>query len=483
MTDKAERGCKKEMNGELKEKNIRRRYIIDAFFNAVIVCTSIFSAFFICHDDLYINTRWGLWLIRCLQTGRLREYAAFLYSIDDTTNYSPLINIITVIIQCPIYLIGLLRGRGFRVVVYVGWYKCIILAVTLATVLMLRKTLRLLQHDESYVRLASILFAVSPVIQFVGIGMGQVDFLGNFLLASSLYYFHSKNYGRMACCMSLTFIVKPIPILIYFPFLLISVMRIGKKTWRMLSILLIFPVISIILSRFYFYDYKKYAEILASKFNFTGRIFEESLQNNSFFFLTVLLSCYLLFEYLIKNGTDKEVPVYLAASINFAAFTIFVGWHPQWIVYMVTILCILGGYIEERLNLLLLYAGFNFGYIIYVISGFRNNVDNTMVERSVVADILNISGHGYDMAHYLEMVFPPYLKEIGHTIVTATLILIIYLFFKICRNRDYEMIPYSQKTDNFFFDCIYIAEAFPVVFVSAATFVIHVRYAYILGLG
>ena len=330
-----------------------------------------------------------------------------------------------------------------------NWWRCLFTIVFVyITSLFLEKIALFLKCDKYFAKLFGILYLVSPAL-LCGLGMGQIDCILCMFLVIAFFNIIQKRLTAAFFWVRTAAIIKEFAILfVFFPwFCLVIADRNIKQTCKCLLAFCILPFVSFIMSHFVFLQYASLQAIVAIPWKHIDRVFRSNCEGTTYFFLVVFVVC-LGCIYRSVNENVRLKDWFFAPMIIITAFHMFVLLHPQWEVYI--LLSLLFGIIFSNCFGFLTIIVSQCGIYLYTLFNFlfENNVDTTLLRKGMIVDKLFPLHNCLTMCDYTRRFLPDYagyLGSTGKTLISATLIFSVYIFYQRYMNNDI-VTNYSSST-------------------------------------
>lgn len=395
--------------------------IFAAFLMLILVLTAI-----LCfqHMDLKYITLWGKSLLEHVFQGNLSDYAVDLYQMDCGTNYNLFQNLNVAFWILPLYLIEAVTKWMIPEIIYQTWIKAVIAVLHFMCAGELYKVVRTLGFDDRKAGISALLYFMSPMVMVHGIGIGQIDCIGIYFFLLSVRFYLEKHYKRMTIAMGLALLSKFFVVFVYIPVFLLHFDQI-KKMWKYALYVLFFPVLEKILTACLIRDY----EIQSTIHNcdvFFPRLFQVSVNYESMVIFFILIICGICL--LISNrGWRKTYQELLVPAVLFFLFLLLVFWHPQWILYILPIILIMGCSIANEWEYAFFYCGFSMGFTLHSLVNCNTAGYNAiLVHKSLLGAYLK--KETIYIGPWIEAHISRYAGNIGYTIFLASFVLLIVLY-------------------------------------------------------
>ena len=394
--------------------------------NVMCLVLVFLSAFTLCHADLIgWNVTWGRQFLECIKNGNTREFQLILESKNMPTNYNIFLNAFFALSLSPIYLIELISKYTIDNYIYASWFKLNIVFFTFLTLNIFSKCLKELEINQTKAEFLKFLYIASPFCLLSSIGMGQIDFLGNYFFVSGIYMFLQKKYNRMSIFIALAATVKGFALIFYIPVIILLYGKDIKKLLKHLLITLSIPVIVSLVTRIYFIDYSRISSALEEHYGFAERIFAISADKTSVFIFIAVIICGLSY-YFSQHELVKPYYYVSSGMIIFSSFVLLVLWHPQWLIYSLPLLLIIAAYYKKFDDFLILNLIMNTSYIIYINANKGFAMDLNLISQSLLAHIIPTANS--DIHHFIEKFVDISKLQAFQSIFTPVFILITVIF-------------------------------------------------------
>lgn len=396
--------------------------LIVSLISGALACISIL---FFSHLDLEYISTWGVFLLEHIHHGELYNYAIDLFNMDYGTNYNLFQNV-NVALWCLIpYLFSCITGMVVPMVVYRTLIKLVVAIIHCLCCRELYKVIIKLGFDHRKAFVSALLYFCSPVVIIHGIGIGQIDGIGILFFLISLRLYLEKRYWLMSIVMGLTLLSKFFMIMFYVPLLLLNFGKI-KQYAKYLGLTITVIALDKILTRLLINNYSVQASVHNTE-SFYPRLFHISFNYESVVIMLVLILCGICL--MIGNRNIKKSYHWLLfPSMIFFVFFLFVFWHPQWIIYVLPILLIMGCYVANEWEYLLFYTGFTMGFALHSIINCNTNWFNAILMTESILGRLVCEKDVYIGNKIIEDI-SPYIGNLGYTIFIASFALLILLFY------------------------------------------------------
>lgn len=410
----------------------------EAAYLIVWGCVLAFSCtFFLSNFDCEAVTKWGYGLLECIRQGQLANFPRFVMEqYNSPTNYTLFVNLVTAIWLVPSYVVGRLLMQSSSLLFYEVWYKVLVGIVLLWDVKIFGEVLEERGFKRKERQIGCGLFLISGVTLLAVLGKGQVDIYGLLFLLYAMKLYHKEKYGRMSVLLGLAFVVKPLVLWVYLPFLLLLA---GKEKLRVLlygGISFIPFFVDKFVTRLLMPEYMTLEKEVAKRMKeyFGGlsmfeSMFECGTNDVLVFWLLALVVCFICY-YLAMHGKVKEWHFYFFPTLLLVLWGIFVCVSYQWFIYVVPFFIVMALQYKKRSDAYLLMLGINGGLAgyfmvaetMYVLPTLSGNIDGWVGEAdSAVMQVLQS--------------LRPYIFPIGKTLFFTAMLVCAGLFAMECMLR------------------------------------------------
>lgn len=410
-----------------------------AFIFVIIV--SIISAILFAHIyDVSVLAIWWTTLLDCIREGNFSEYQHVLVMMNLANNYPLFLNIVASIWFLPLYIILNIFHLQSHLWLYILWIKLLLIISNLGIARIMQL---ILDHSgigrEKQISL-SLIFLLSPFVQFYSIGMGQIDSFGLLFAMLSFLYLQKESYARFIFFSVISILLKPFVVFIIVPLII--------YTWyknRKMSIIATISIVGIYLlhnwlSDILVYDYSDGSKFW-STFVFYPRLMEWKVFNIPLVIILIALVC-ILFLILGKLRTLSLYDVLLNQTILLAIFEALVSQHPQWFIYFaITSIMLMAFCNKSRIA----YCIFMVLEIVYCLCGIVFFDNGKIIDSYGRAGLLGktFSYNEFNAGEALNSIIP---NITAISIMLLSVITIIYIISVIILHRKYNSKIEDEKT-------------------------------------
>lgn len=416
-------------------------------FLVVFIVTSFCCVFLYSQGgDMKITIRHGMNIFESWQNGKGLNFYTYCYekitngAYADVygnvvrgilPNYNYFIYVFVGIINLPVLLISKLCGMDtYNEQVAVAWLSVILMALCILGAILLYKLSLELGMKDRQAKWSGILFVTSIILLFGIVGYSQLDIIIVDLVLWALIYYKRDKMYTFSLIMSLTIMLKSMPLMIFIPLLLI----VEKRPLHIIKYVLIGLSGTILFKLVVHFDYyySLIEEIYKQDYFFVDRLFASGIEvgfaSISLFILGYIILCIYCFDY--KSTKERWKFVIIIPVAVYTLFVCFVMWHPNWLA-MITPFMALALVVNpsRRSNIWLewiagiAFLGVMFTHL-YVIT------NNLLINESIVTAILGTTYGGQDLGSAI-INRVPNAKVLFMTMLAAVLI-----YYTVANSRD-----------------------------------------------
>ncbi|MCR5249798.1 MAG: glycosyltransferase 87 family protein [Lachnospiraceae bacterium] len=427
------------------ENKGKKRTNIALLFAAAL---SVFSAFSFVYNDMKIQTAWARIFLDGVESGTIRRYAELVEQGFPAcpNNYSLFYNICMALWFAPLRIAERLSGGVIAEFVWFAWFKLLILLCFALCTLLIAKILKKLGKDEESIGNLLFLFLVSPVTQYAGIAIGQVDCFSLVLMLAAVHALLDERYGRMCFLVSLSLMFKPFVLFAFLPIFFLRFYREPVKMFRYGAVTLSMPALMQLLGRTYFIDYEQKRSFYDSLFHFPDRILGGSIYETAPF---VTLFCILLYFCARKCSENKctRKDDLLFPFCGILLFLLFSEWSAHWIVYLSFFLLFCALLAKRKQDVLLLYLVLGIFYPLYVVSKWPAELDMGMLGGALLTQLSGIRYDGHELGWFVgnHLIDVKYAVIICRSVITAALLLLSLPVLRLFKGKGEEAFGIDGK--------------------------------------
>ena len=406
-----------------------------------VIIVSIISAILFAHIyDVSVLAIWWTTLLDCIREGNFSEYQHVLATINLETNYPLFLNIVSSLWILPLYIILNIFHLESHLWLYILWIKVLLIISNLG----IAKAMQLILHhngvDRSKQISISLVFLLSPFVQFYSIGMGQIDSLGLLFAMLGFLYLQKKAYPSFIIFSIISILLKPFVVFIIVPLIIYAWYKNRKVS--IISALII-PCVYLLhnyLSDILINDYSR-----GSQF-WTTVVFLPRLMKWTIFSIpVVIILIALVCLFFLICGRFKALTIFdvlLCQSILLIIFEVLVEQHPQWFIYFAVPAIMLMAFCNKRK---VAYSIFLLHELAYCLCGLvyfdEGNIITSYGEAGLIGKTLTYNG--FNIGTYLYNIIPD-IASIA--VVLMSVISITYIISVIILHRNYNSKIEDEKT-------------------------------------
>ncbi len=322
--------------------------------------------------------------------GHIWDFYDYNKSMPDiaVNNYMPTTYIIFAIWNIPMKLLGFVSHPTMDVPIFVRlWYKGLTTLFYCGTAYIIYKTCRLLNCDKKMALFAAFLFVSNPIAIYSQFIFGQYDIITTFFITLGIYYYIKNENWKFVFAFAIAITCKYFAFLFFLPMLLYkekNVLEIIKKCIGVGSIFVLETM---------FYIHSQAFKDGVFGFGATGYIFDLQLDVNHVKISIVVLVWVALCAYTYFNEQTENSINWLIFYLNLVTFFSFglSFWHPQWLLMAVPT-WVLGNVISKKRDIfMLLECLLMTFYIVFVVNGWPEALDQGLFSGAVWSAFLDTS--------------------------------------------------------------------------------------------
>ncbi len=410
-----------------------------AFIFVIIV--SLISAILFAHVyDVSVLAIWWTTLLDCVREGNFSEYQHVLATLTLETNYPLFLNIVSSLWILPFYIILNFLHLQSHLWLYILWIKLLLIIANLGIAKIIQLLLKHNGVNRNKQICISLIFLLSPFVQFYSIGMGQIDSIGLLFAMLSFLSLQKESYTNFIIFSTISILLKPFVVFIIVPLMIYA--------WyknRKISIIsaIIIPCVYLLhnyLSDILVIDYSRGSKFWSTVV-FYPRLMEWTIFNIPLVLILIAFVC-ILFLIWGKLRTLTIYDVLLCQTILLVIFETLVRQHPQWFIYFsVTGIMLIAFCNKSKIAFFI----FLFLEIIYCLCGIvffdGGNIITSYGEAGLIGKALIYNG--FHAGKYLNNIIP---NITNISIVLLAIISVSYIISVIILHRDYNNIIEDKKT-------------------------------------
>lgn len=327
-----------------------------------------------------------------LFNGHIFDFYTYNKNIVLRNDYLPFIYFIFSLFNLPIYLIF---GDYYQIPFFIFslWNKLLLVIFFIFSVQVFNRILNVYTSNHKDINYLKSIYISSPLAIFSVFIFGGYDILGLFFLLLGFYYYLKKEILLFCILFGIAASFKFIPLVVFFPLLLIIEKNIPKLFYYSLIVfsfillqVIIFSVDPAFQSQFLSFLIHLITDTSLNSVSGLNFIY---LFIKVFFILFYLSICLFSYFYQYKNNNFLKY-VTLISYLSFVTIFCSVKWHPQWFIYIVPFFSLLYFFINKKVtcSILEMIGYLFFVWFIFNGSGLKENVDLTMIVNGPFRDYL-----------------------------------------------------------------------------------------------
>ncbi|MCR5528152.1 MAG: glycosyltransferase 87 family protein [Saccharofermentans sp.] len=319
----------------------------------------------------------------------------------------------------------------------VSMYLTFVVAVlVLISAGMIKYISRECDMDKRYLINVRMLFLSSSFILFYSVAFGAVDIFYVVVILAALPFYYRKKYTVFSLFMSVAIAMKLLPLMIFIPLILLA-----NKKIRELLVNIVIALSCTILSSLIFEKNSVY--LAATNEPFIERLDGTRIGDNiAVFVVLYILVCIATFFHHPDVDNKKEMlfKSMFTIFIVYAAFTVFVEWHTQWLIPLVLSLCFLIPFFRSNQILIILSIALE-GFVI-----LSSDITGSSVYLLNGGIIKNITGQMYNGVNMMVIMrnITPMARHIIMSAICAVSIYMICYMFKNYKKENYNTFECSR---------------------------------------
>lgn len=397
-----------------------------------VIITAILYTVTMSHSDAYAIAFWGKGFLISARIGQLRDFATFAQNLFVADNYNVAVTIANAIWFLPVYILDVFVTGDIPLLIYTFWLKILMLFVSIYSGKVLVDIADTYGIDRYRSLWGLIMYFMSGAMMHGIIGGGQIDIVGALFLMLAFLSYRKGKMTQMAVFASLLLVVKELGFLYYIPLLVLVFFNDIRALIKHVVIIVIPMLVNRILEHTFFIDYAAIKADANDQWHHIDRLFDINIEEVPIFlsiYVAIVLLC------LIKSWRKdvKEYDDIMILLVVHAAFTAFVIWSPQWLIYGNWVLIIACMMMPKLAETAVLPTVISIGYWIKVISAFATSNDNAMFTGGVYNFREQRHFMGNSIYGYISQMMPGiarFFPAIGNAVIVGGLACVVYLFIR-----------------------------------------------------
>ncbi len=398
-----------------------------------VIVVSVISAILFAHIyDVSVLAVWWTTLLDCIRDGNFSEYQHVLAMSNLETNYPLFLNIISSLWILPLYIIVNIFHIESHLWLYILWIKVLLIITNLGIAKIIQLILNHNGVSKNKQTCISLIFLLSPFVQFYSIGMGQIDSLGLLFAMLGFLSIQKELYVRFIIYSVISILLKPFVVFIIVPLLIYAWYK--NRKISIISIITI-PCVYLLhewLSEILVYDYSRGAKFW-STFVFYPRLMEWTIFNIPIVLILIALVC-ILFLVWGKFKALTTYDVLLCQTILLVIFETLVRQHPQWFIYFAVSSIMLMAFCNKSKITYFIYL---FLEIVYCLCGIvffdEGNIITSYGEAGLIGKTLTYNG--FNAGEFFGGIIPD-IATISIILLSVTSI--VYIISVVLLHRNYN---------------------------------------------
>ena len=321
--------------------------------------------------------------------GHFTDFYNYNKVIVERNDYLPILYIVIAIWNLPLKLLDLvvaiLNPDATPLIVLnhyplnavqIYWTKMLIVLCFFGTTFVLYKIAHMIANgDRERSRVTATIFATAPIAVFVVFIFGQYDIVGVFVTLIGYYYYLQRKMLKFVVALSFAISFKYVPVLVFFPLLLL----VEKRIWHLLIYTLMASAVALLQIAIYWSNapFREHTvfSLVGSKLTTLSELQISQYDHMPYLILFYIIIC--LYAY-IKEPIDaaalQKQSVFIAAAV-FSAVYSTVLWHPQWLIWITPFFALTTLYMYNKEKFYLIELIGMLSYVMLVVNFYPNNVD------------------------------------------------------------------------------------------------------------
>ncbi|MBE5898464.1 MAG: hypothetical protein E7279_02575 [Lachnospiraceae bacterium] len=404
-----------------------------------VVIASIISAVLFAHFyDVSVLAIWWRTLLDCISEGNFSQYQHVLASMNLETNYPLFLNIVASVWILPLHIILNIFHLESHLWIYILWIKVLLIISNLGIAKAMQGILESSGVSKERQINVSLIYLLSPFVQFYSIGMGQIDAFG--LLFAMLCFLSLQKGSRTGFVIYavVSILLKPFVVFIIVPLLIYAWFK-DKK----LSIICAVSVVAVyfvhnLLSDVLIQDYSRGSKFW-NMFVFYPRLMEWTVLGIPLVIILIALVClfFLIWGIFRPFGVFH---VLLCQTVLLVIFEALIRQHPQWFIYFAVSAVMLMAFCNRSKIAFLLFIILEIVYCLCGIVFFdEGNIITSYSDAGLIGKILDYNG--FNAGEYFGSLMPD-ISAI--TITLLSVMSLVYVIGAILLHRSYD----NKKEDE-----------------------------------
>lgn len=410
-----------------------------AFIFVIIV--SIISAILFAHIyDVSVLAIWWKTLLNCIREGNFSEYQHVLATMNLENNYPLFLNIVASIWVLPIHIILNIFHLESHLWLYILWIKLLLILSNLGIARIMQLILEHSGVNRQKQISISLIFLLSPFVQFYSIGMGQIDSLGLFFVLLGFLSLQKESYANFIIFSIISILLKPFVVFIIVPLIIYAWYK-NRKISIIAAISV--PCIYLLhnwLSDILITDYSRGSKFW-SAIVFFPRLMKWTVFNIP---LVIILIAFVCVFFLVW-GKIRNLTIYhvlLCQTILLVIFEALVEQHPQWFIYFAVTGTMLLAFCNKSKVAYCIFMLLELAYCLCGIVFFdKGNIIAAYCEAGLIGKTLTYNE--FNAGEYFESIIP---NIAATSVLILTIVSIIYVLSVMLLHKNYNSKIEDEKT-------------------------------------
>ena len=348
----------------LDKKGIKDCLVCDRLVIGVIMVSAVLM---ICqYYDLFMIIKSALRMFDSFKAGNFTDYYGYSYlsELEEQSskmlfayeyNFFQIFFVGILIFPLTFFMDGNLYGGGMEGLFAVMYLSVMLAVLVIVAYKLVGRILKSCGLSEEQTMCSKLVFITSPMLLYISIGYGQIDIMYMIVIICALPFYYSKKYLIFSAVMSLAVAMKTIPLIIFFPLLLLAVKKVKD--------ILINTVIVFVLPAFTHLvfegsaSHQAISRLIKKDYSYVDRLTEIRIGDVASLFIVAFVVICIVCYFTKTDADDKVRMLYrsqLAIAAVYGAFIIFVNWHLQWMIPLVLAVSILVPLIRDNRDILIM---------------------------------------------------------------------------------------------------------------------------------
>ncbi|MEG1125956.1 MAG: glycosyltransferase 87 family protein [Oscillospiraceae bacterium] len=338
----------------------------------------------------------------------------------NAAHYNIFVYLIFALWELPVYIICSIFTISINETFLCFWAKLLACAFMLACGYISYLLAKRMGVSEGSARFAGLAVLLSPITLFSVFSMGQYDSICLFFMLLALLFYFDKKYLEFCFVIGFAIVCKFFAIFLLLPLLLLCEKRITRLIFYIAtSFWLYIPTTLLFMGR-------------TGDAGFFNKLMTERLLSAQITFGNAKVPVFLLafailmaFCFFYRQDGEKEsmrFSIYICL-VAFSLLFLFTGWHPQWLVLLVTFMVLTTVTAENKAPYFVLDIVLCIGYFALTYFNFPSQLEGNMFNFGLLGIIsgLQTANVGYNnLAFYFGLI--PYFLSIASALFAGGIV-------------------------------------------------------------